>query len=389
MKKVVLLCCTLAAMVFASCDNNETPGGYEGTNYISLSSDTQVIYSAEASVNEAYTLTATLTSVLDKDLALEFEVKNDPNNVLALANNPVTIPAGQNSANFAVKLAKVLDSDKPETFAITLAGASNNVLEKDLKIMVYPMEVTAPSTDQEGIITAYRTASGIDLSKYLGAVKCEMTLTYRDDNEIVVVNNPVKTFSVIELDESSTEEYPVLNMTVNAMGVNDVMHNNLRNLTVASEQWNTPAAEGEEEPDYFALMRLINWNKDSDEVFNTSLQGIKLAEEIEFIPVEGEGEDAYGIIPLEFYFSAYEREVAEEWTSEYYTTSNPAELLNLYNTVLDEAYWEPDDENSTETTLFVEPSASISNEKMEFTFCFSDDNYADYAKVHVVYTPNE
>ncbi len=391
MKKVVLLCCTLAAMFFVSCEkSNES--GYEGTNYILASStETTILDTEDAKLDVKFEL----TSSLDADLTLHFTV-NDTEDIITLDPESVVIKAGEKNASLTVKVKKAIEENSMN-FSLGLDKTKTSLPEKvvwseDFKFTVKSSKVDAPTAEQQAIIDAYKTATGIDLSKYIGIVKCEMTLTYRDYDldDIVVTADPLSTHSVIELGESSTAEAPVLNMVSNAMGVNQVMYNNLRKLTVDSEEWAYPSAEGEEKMEWEVLCELISWNKTSDEQFETSLNGIKLGETIEFYTVgTDEYGEPFGVVPFEFYFSAYERELDKNWVPEYYTTSNPAEWLNLYDISTDYIGWTPEKEESEETSLWEEASASISAEKMEFTFCFSDENYSDYAKVHVVYTPNE
>ena len=137
-------------------------------------------------------------------------------------------------------------------------------------------------------------------------------------------------------------------------------------------------------------MNTINWNKDSEEFFSMSLDGITFGADgtIEFV---GVGSDQYGdeiaIVPFSYDFSAYSRELAaiEDGTfvkideNAYDCTANPAYHMN--NTGIDEDYCEYGN--------YVEASAEVSAESLTFTFCvYMCNNDYDYTKVVATYTPN-
>ena len=80
--------------------------------------------------------------------------------------------------------------------------------------------------------------------------------------------------------------------------------------------------------------------------------------------------------------------VDEYWDES--ATANPAYHLNCDNIKTDE--YEPGYNESTDeyySINWVESTASISAEKLEFTFCLYNYNDYDYSKVVATYTPNE
>ncbi len=388
MKKVVLMCCAAAAMFMtASCDQ-KGPEGYQGTNHINLYSEVNSMYDTEdAELN----VTVELTASLGADLELTFTT-DDTENIITMEGNPVTIKAGEKTASFAIKAAKISSNSKEFTLTLDKSTVLPEKVEwkEDFTFTVKSSAVEELTDAQKAIVEAYKKATGIDLSQYLGFVKCEMTFTYRDyeNGDRVVTGDPVKTATIIGLSESATAEAPVLMMTDNAMGVNEIMYNNLRKLTVLTEDWNTEY-EGNEG---FMLMKEIGWNKDSQETFNVTLDGIKLnaQKEISFVEkVLDNYEEEIQAVPFGYSFSAYERQLQKTDLELTYVTADPDYYLNNYEISYDYIEWAPEDDTLTEKSLWEEASASISGEKLEFRFCFSDDNYSDYAKVHVVYTPNK
>ena len=250
------------------------------------------------------------------------------------------------------------------------------------------MSVEALTDEQKAIVEAYKTATGIDLAKYIGVVNVSVEYT-GFDNENEVPLDPV-TFTgktVITMSEDATAELPVLKMVANPMGIQDKMYETLRAVTVAdSEYW----CDFESYPDNGNLVEAIGWTADSEEVFSMSLDGIKLNADktVDFL---GTGPDQYGeeivIVPFEYSFTAYEREKAAvadgtfEKEDEYAfdCTANPAYHLN--NTTIEYDYCEYGN--------YVEASAEISAEELTFTFCvYMCINDYDYTKIVATYTPN-
>ena len=182
-------------------------------------------------------------------------------------------------------------------------------------------------------------------------------------------------------------------MENNPMGLQDVLYEKLKDLTVENPYWTDPEAY----QSYSQLMTAINWNSSSQETFSMTLDDINLDEAgtVDFIADKSYYDEYYEedvelfIVPFEFEFSAYDRElvaleneqigtvVDEFWADD--ATANPAYHLNCENTAED--YYEYGN--------WVKASASISAEKLEFTFCLYNYNDYDYSKVTATYTPNE
>ena len=385
MKKILFFGCIAAALLsFVGCE--ETGNDYEGTNYIyleSLGGNTTVWEQDETPL----AVTVMLTKALEEDLALTFALQGTEG-VVELAGNPVTIKAGEKTASLdIVSLNKNL-LEAAANYTLSLDASTvlpEGVALKDaFTFVVTPVAVEALTDAQKAIIEAYKTATDIDLSKYLGVVNVSTVITGTDpDTYEPLAPQTVTGKTIITLSESSTADVPVLKMIANPMGIQDHMYQILRSVTVdADDYW-----YGEYALEcYASFMNAINWSKTSTEVFAMSLDGIKLNSDksIEYL---GDGKDQYDeditVVPFDYSFSAYDRELSvniekdDEWASD--ATANPYYHLNC-DDITEDLY---------EGGNWVEASAEISNESLVFTFC----TYAcyldgDYTRVVATYTPN-
>ncbi len=380
MKKVVLMCCAMAALVFASCDNGDN-GSYEGTNYVEISSVVNSIYDVED--GKHFVVNVYLTKSLENDLVLNFAEKSGKE-TMTFINNPVTIPAGQKNGTFSLILAEDLNLGADEEFVVTLSSETlpdKVQFKEDLTISIKTTSNAALTEEQQAIVNAY---TAVDLSKYLGAVRCSVEYTYYDMETFELCETPKtwETVSVITLSEESTEGAPVLKMVANPMGMEDEMYKLLKVQTVESPYWLDEYAG----PEYATLMEGINWNAESAETFKMTLDGIKLNTDLS-IDYLGTMQDSYGedmvVVPFGYEFSAYEREKTAELDikEDSDATANPD--LWLFCTGIDEDLWENED------GVWEEAKGSISEEKLEFVYCFDYYNAGGYDKVKVTYTPNE
>ena len=328
-----------------------------------------------------------LTKVLEEDLALTFALQGTEG-VVELAGNPVTIKAGEKTASLDIVSLNENILEAAANYTLSLDASTvlpEGVALKDaFTFVVTPVAVEALTDAQKAIIEAYKTATGIDLSKYLGVVNVSTVITGTDPDTYEPLDpQTVPGKTIITLSESSTADVPVLKMIANPMGIQDHMYQILRSVTVdADDYW-----YGEYALEcYASFMNAINWSKTSTEVFAMSLDGIKFNSDksIEFL---GDGKDQYDgditVVPFDYSFSAYDRELAvdiekdDEWASD--ATANPYYHLNC-DDITEDLY---------ECGNWVEASAEISNESLVFTFC----TYAcyldgDYTRVVATYTPN-
>ena len=391
MKKFLTWCCVAAAMSagMTSCEEPET--GYEGTNYIYLDSESSSMYD-----NASLEISVVLTTALDQDLTLTLKT-DDTDGIITLEGNPVTIPAGERSGSVTVKSAELTENSM--NFRISLDESTvlpeNVKWDKDFTFTVNSSAVPDLTDDQMAIIEAYKTATGIDLSKYLGLVKVSTVYTASSqDSDIPLPAVTLTGITAITLAEESTTDQPVLKMTDNPMGLQETLYSKLKANTIDNPYW--AESEAEYAPSYTQLLKAINWTADSDEIFSMSLDGIMPGtdKKVEFL-TDVTFTDSYGDevtqhkVPFEFAFSAYDREKAALEAGTIGTEAYPDWLYDA--TVNPDFYLNTDDvsEDYYECGNWTASSAEISAEKMTFTFCIYNYNEYDYSKVVATYTPNE
>ena len=181
MKKILFFGCIAAALLsFVGCE--ETGNDYEGTNYIYLESEggkTTLLGTAD----DPITVNVKLTKALSEDLTLDFVVEG-PQNALTVDGNPVTIKAGEKTASFTIAVASVEGLSEITNYTVgldTSAQLPDKVaLEAGFSFAVVAIEIPELTPDQLAIIDAYKTATGIDLSKYLGVVDVSTVITGTD-----------------------------------------------------------------------------------------------------------------------------------------------------------------------------------------------------------------
>lgn len=388
MKKILFFSCIAAALLsFVGCE--ETGNDYDGTNYIYLSAKDGKTTLFEAD-SAPLTVEVMLTKTLEEDLSLTFALQGTEG-VVELDGNPVTIKAGEKTASLDIVSQNKNILDAAANYTLSLDASTvlpEGVALKDaFTFVVTPVAVEALTEAQMAIIEAYKTATGIDLAKYLGVVNVSTVITGTDpDTYEPLAPQTVTGKTIITLSESATDEKPALKMITNPMGIQDYMYRILRSVTIEdSEYW----CDAESYPDNANLMKTIGWNAESAEVFSMSLDNIRCNADnsVTFVGVVlDQYEEEITIVPFDYSFTAYEREKAAiadgSFTKDEYSydaTANPYYHLNNSDI----------SEDGYEGGNWIEASAEISNENLVFTFCFYGCYLdGDYTRVVATYTPN-
>lgn len=389
MKKILFFGCIAAALLsFVGCE--ETGNDYDGTNYIYLSAKDGKTTLFEAD-SAPLTVEVMLTKTLEEDLSLTFALQGTEG-VVELDGNPVTIKAGEKTASLDIVSQNKNILDAAANYTLSLDASTvlpEGVALKDaFTFVVTPVAVEALTEAQMAIIEAYKTATGIDLAKYLGVVNVSTVITGTDpDTYEPLAPQTVTGKTIITLSESATDEKPALKMITNPMGIQDYMYRILRSVTIEdSEYW----CDAESYPDNANLMKTIGWNAESAEVFSMSLDNIRCNADnsVTFVGVVlDQYEEEITIVPFDYSFTAYEREKAAiadgSFTKDEYSydaTANPYYHLNNSDI----------SEDGYEGGNWIEASAEISNENLVFTFCFYGCYLdGDYTRVVATYTPNK
>ncbi|MGN0190315.1 MAG: DUF4929 family protein [Candidatus Cryptobacteroides sp.] len=382
--KTKSIICALAAMVVAVACNKTQDPAYEGTNYIYLSSKAQSMSEGQLT---PIVVDVTLTTTLKSDLILDFEIEGKEG-VLELVGTPLTIKAGEKTGQFSIVSKQAGILKEAENFKVNLAPdcvlPEKLSLKNTVSVTVSIEEAsTLTKEEQEAVVEAYKTATGIDLSQYLGLVSVSVKISSYDEETEEPIDNVIEGSTNIILSEESSVECPVLKMTSNAMGIQDILYKALRASTVASEFW----TDEEYYPKHIELMELTGWNADVDVSFTVSLDNIRLNSDKE-IQFTGSGLDQFEeeitIVPFAYDFAPYAKELAAienetfDKEEDYDATVNPVYWLNCYDITTNDEF---------ESDLWVESKAVISNEKLEFTFCYSNYIDSDFNRVTVTYSP--
>lgn len=389
--KRILTMGAAALIIAAGTTSCEDPvnNGYEGTNYIYLSSDNTSMYGVPG---ESITVNVMLTTALENDAEITFAVENG-DGIVELSGNPVTIPAGSTTASFEIACVDDIVLEQNVTCNVVLDESAANPeginVRDTFSFTVMVADSGMLTDEQQAIIDGFRESTGIDLSKYIGLIDVSMVYTGTDPSSDEPLDpETIKGQTLITLSEASQTGKPVLKMLSNPMGIQDKMYEALRTVTVDNtEYWYAEYAL----PCYNILMTAINWTSTSDEVFTMSLDNIAVNEDgtVDFL---GEGMNQYEepitIVPFEYSFTAYDRELAAiqdgsldpentpDWAGD--CTANPAYHLNCDD--ISEDYYEMGN--------WAQASASVSNESMTFSFCVYRCNFdSDYTRVTATYTP--
>ena len=373
--------CALAAMVVALGCNKTQDSGYEGTNYIYLSSESGTMYE---SLSTPYLVDVMLTSSAKSDIELNFELEGT-SGVLEIQGLPLTIKAGEREAQFSIVSKQDGVLSAPEIFTVKLASNGGKLeLAKSVSIPVYPGKAIELTDAQKKMIEAYKTKTNIDLSKYIGLVPVTTKITTVNEETEKPVEYSLTGYTQISLGKSAADGNPVLKMDVNAMGLQTVLYNSLRVNTVAGEEWQ----DAESYPKRQDLMNVIGWNADINELLAVSLDNIRFDDNgnIDYL---AEVLDKYEyemitIVPFAYDFAPYTKELAaiEDGTfdseDDYGATINPAYWLNCYDIA---------DGDDFDEDIYHEAAVSIDENSMEFKFCYSNeiDSYGSY--VIATYSP--
>lgn len=416
MKKYFAYALTLLATMFvAAC--SEEKGGYDGPNEVTmdvLNGNTTIIEDGD----EAVSVKITLIRAYDKDVALTVSVQGTEPERLVINPQPVTIAAGSTSATFEVSSAKLGNLSEQLQYTLTCTDLQKDMeMINSVTINMRPRTGMDDLTDaQLALIDNWRGTYGIDVSKWIGQVTLSGEVTEPGDGSTEVFMETKTTAlngkTVITLGDGCTEDKIVLKMVDNPMGMSDFLRNWFLKNTIEDDEYFTLGETGP------AVMALINWNKNTQETFNVTLDGI----EIDLSnPTGADGDKTFAInyvkegdapvigldgnpidaeeyyysktswIPFKYEYSAWTRllqkvEEGDEVAWEYFNTDGTSDPeYYLLNSSVNEDEWEAEENN-----YYVVPSGSIDFENGIMTFEFpADHTYAGgYSRVNVTYTAN-
>lgn len=424
MKKYFAYAMTLLAACFVSaCSDDEEPAGYTGKNGVTLtvqSGNTTLIEDEDAAV----TVSVALDRAYDTDIKLTVDVQGKESERLLINPQPVTITAGNTNATFQVTSAKLGNLNEQLQYTLSVTNLQSDMeIVSTVNINLRARTSADDLTEaQKALVESWKATYGIDVTPWIGQIPVAGNVTEPGEglNEYFVEQKEttITGASVITLGEGCTEDKIVLKMVDNPMGLTAFLYDWFRKNTVEDSE-----TFANEEGWSIGLMEKINWNKDSQETFNVSLDGI----EIDLTQQDEEGnyaityvkegtayvlgldgnpityvyDDEVGPepiaymkeswIPFKYEYTAWTRlqqlvAAGDEEALEYVVssaTSDPESFL-FYSSVNEDEY------DTEENNYYVTPSGSINFATGKMTFTFPADHpYAGgYSRVNVTYTAN-
>lgn len=229
-----------------SC-NEKKETGYSGTNkiYLTAENNNAVIVESDATPLEVEVM---LTSTVETATTLTFCLEDDTQELLSLEGNPVTIAAGEKSATFQVvsNVKNLLTESTYITVGIDAAQLPAGMeLAEALRIRVNPNPAVPELTEeQKALLAGYKEKYGVDLTAFLGVMKCQTTLNIPGNGTTNEFSTPkteeIPGQTVITLSEESTAEQPVLKMVDNPMGLTEHLYWVFRQNTIDDDEyWNS------------------------------------------------------------------------------------------------------------------------------------------------------
>lgn len=378
----------VALSTIISCDNDENTTVLLQA-YIKADGNKELVIGEE---NQVVNAKIALTEKADAPIIIHLKMldkKGKAINLLKTTPEELVIPKGSNEVAFQIELAKGANTIEEQRVTISILTQQFMTVAKTLEVVVKPaLVVQALTPEQKKLVTGY-IKNGMNIMPFLGKVNVKTTAVFNIDDEERFRNlgkEPIMGTTVITLSEASTPDQPVLKMTQNPMGLTEFFYTLLKQETIDNDEYWYGEYAG---PYYAKVMKLINWNKTSEETFTASLDGIKINadKKIDYI---GKGKDSYGdeitIVPFDFQYSAWDRlkKLIEEGNAEakecneYGATANPIVFINNSDIA----------EDGYEAGGFIQTSGNIDYEKgtMTFNFLSSYTDGSDYIVLKTEYT---
>ena len=394
MKFISNLCAVaLTALSIISCSKDDNSNQYSGKNqvYITAQGDkTLTIGESNQKIDAKITLTNPVTQ--NTNLTLKaVDANGQPSSLITFSQNPITIAKDSKEVAFEVKLSSNTALTKEQRLKITFESAAELVAKEDLNIVVKPTPAIEALTDaQRTLLDSYK-ARGIDLYPFIGSIKVKTTVFSSEGGSTqdfaTEFTREFNGKTVIGLSSSTTTSSAVLKMTDNPMGLTEFLYFLLKKNTIEDTEYFL------QYPNYQKVKELINWDKNSQETFNVSLDNIEIKtpingiSEINFIGnVTKTNESVIKAVPFKMEYTAWDRlkNLAASGNSEAQSildtdgTSNPQYYVNNESILTDEygaGNWKAS-----------KGSINFQNKTMSFEFLVYHTLSNGYVQVKVEYT---
>ena len=394
MKFISNLCAVaLTALSIISCSKDDNSNQYSGKNqvYITAQGDkTLTIGESNQKIDAKITLTNPVTQ--NTNLTLKaVDANGQPSSLITFSQNPITIAKDSKEVAFEVKLSPNAALTKEQRLKITFESAAELVAKEDLNIVVKPTPAIEALTDaQRTLLDSYK-AKGIDLYPFIGSIKVKTTVFSSEGGSTqdfaTEFTREFNGKSIIGLSSSATTSSAVLKMTDNPMGLTEFLYFLLKKNTIEDTEYFL------QYPNYQKVKELINWDKNSQETFNVSLDNVEIktpvngVSEINFIgDVNKTNESVIKVVPFKMEYTAWDRlkNLAASGNSEAQSilntdgTSNPQHYVNNDNILTDE--YEVGNWKASKGSI------NFQNKTMSFEFLVYHTLSNGYVQVKVEYT---
>lgn len=394
MKFISNLCAVaLTALSIISCSKDDNSNQYSGKNqvYITAQGDkTLTIGEINQKIDAKVTLTNPVTQ--NTNLTLKaVDANGQPSSLITFSQNPITIAKDSKEVAFEVKLSSNAALTKEQQLKITFESAAELVAKEDLNIVVKPTPAIEALTDaQRTLLDGYK-ARGIDLYPFIGSIKVKTTvISSAEGSTQDFATEFTREFNgktIIGLSSSATTSSAVLKMTDNPMGLTEFLYFLLKKNTIEDTEYFL------QYPNYQKVKELINWDKNSQETFNVSLDNIEIKNpvngisEINFIGnVTKTNESVIKAVPFKMEYTAWDRlkNLAASGNTEAQSildtdgTSNPQHYVNNDNILTDE--YEVGNWKASKGSI------NFQNKTMSFEFLVYHTYSNGYVQVKVEYT---
>lgn len=394
MKFISNLCAVaLTALSIIGCSKDDNSNQYSGKNqvYITAQGDkTLTIGESNQKIDAKITLTNPVTQ--NTNLTLKaVDANGQPSSLVDFSQNPITIAKDSKEVAFEVKLSPNAALTKEQRLKITFESAAELVAKEDLNIVVKPTPAIEALTDaQRTLLDSYK-AKGIDLYPFIGSIKVKTTVFSSEGGSTqdfaTEFTREFNGKSIIGLSSSATTSSAVLKMTDNPMGLTEFLYFLLKKNTIEDTEYFL------QYPNYQKVKELINWDKNSQETFNVSLDNIEIKNpingisEINFIGnVTKTNKSVIKAVPFKMEYTAWDRlkNLAASGNSEAQSildtdgTSNPQHYVNNDNILTDE--YEVGNWKASKGSI------NFQNKTMSFEFLVYHTLSNGYVQVKVEYT---
>ena len=394
MKFISNLCAVaLTTLSIIGCSKDDNSNEYSGKNQVYITAQGDKTLTIGES-NQKIDAKVTLTNPVVQNTNLTFkavDANGQPSSLITFSQNPITIAKDSKEVAFEVKLSPNAALTKEQRLKITFESAAELVAKEDLNIVVKPTPAIEALTDaQRTLLDGYK-AKGIDLYPFIGSIKVKTTVFSSEGGSTqdfaTEFTREFNGKSIIGLSSSATTSSAVLKMTDNPMGLTEFLYFLLKKNTIEDTEYFL------QYPNYQKVKELINWDKNSQETFNVSLDNIEIKNpvngisQINFIGnVTKTNESVIKAVPFKMEYTAWDRlkNLAASGNSEAQSildsdgTSNPQHYVNNDKILTDE--YEVGNWKASKGSI------NFQNKTMSFEFLVYHTLSNGYVQVKVEYT---